>query len=335
MPTFWALLATVALIWPGFGVNWFGGGGSQRRPGRAQLLPPAAGVRAQAARAAGRHRRVGVVFYPLGGKTRRETAAEPVAPAYVPGDEHGAGTLINGRREKIRPDAPRPVRLHQVVFLSHVITAAVPSSPATRRSRSARPPRSSGTATICNPWWPASRRARTGRARALRRRPGGRGRTRSRRLLLPRGRARRAGRGEGGPGLHPRRRARSRAGRRNSAGPGVRRRHHVDGFRGPLGRPPAYLNADAAGRWITRGSAPAAVSWLIEQRSIGALGIDTMGIHPGADTTFGANRLLLPEHRIHLENLAGWATCPRPAAGSSSEASGPGAARAHRPPCSA
>lgn len=26
--TFWALLATVALIWPGFGVNWFGGGGN-------------------------------------------------------------------------------------------------------------------------------------------------------------------------------------------------------------------------------------------------------------------------------------------------------------------
>jgi amino acid transporter len=30
VPTFWALLATVALIWPGFGVNWFGAGGSGR-----------------------------------------------------------------------------------------------------------------------------------------------------------------------------------------------------------------------------------------------------------------------------------------------------------------
>jgi len=27
---------------------------------------------------------IGVLFYFLGGKTRRETAAEPVAPAYVP-----------------------------------------------------------------------------------------------------------------------------------------------------------------------------------------------------------------------------------------------------------
>jgi hypothetical protein len=32
---------------------------------------------------------VGVLFYFLGGKTRRETAAEPVAPAYVPADSQG------------------------------------------------------------------------------------------------------------------------------------------------------------------------------------------------------------------------------------------------------
>jgi hypothetical protein len=29
---------------------------------------------------------IGVLFYFLGGTTRRETAAEPVAPAYVPAD---------------------------------------------------------------------------------------------------------------------------------------------------------------------------------------------------------------------------------------------------------
>ena len=38
VPTFWALLATVALIWPGFGVNWFGGGGNPRRHGDDLLL---------------------------------------------------------------------------------------------------------------------------------------------------------------------------------------------------------------------------------------------------------------------------------------------------------
>jgi len=28
LTTFWALLATVSLVWPGFGVGWFGTGGS-------------------------------------------------------------------------------------------------------------------------------------------------------------------------------------------------------------------------------------------------------------------------------------------------------------------
>ena len=82
------------------------------------------------------------------------------------------------------------------------------------------------------------------------------------------------------------------------------------GFEERWDDPPAYLNADAAGRLHYPGFGPAAVSWLIEQRSIGALGIDTMGIDPGADTSFGANRRLLAEHRIHLENLAGLGEMP-------------------------
>jgi Predicted metal-dependent hydrolase len=82
------------------------------------------------------------------------------------------------------------------------------------------------------------------------------------------------------------------------------------GFEDRWDDPPAYLNADAAGRLHYPGFGPAAVSWLIEQRSVGALGIDTMGIDPGADTSFGANRLLLREHRIHLENLAGLGEMP-------------------------
>jgi amino acid transporter len=87
VPTFWALLATVALIWPGFGVNWFGAGGNpnddlaalsfshQRLQYElAQIVPLAVIVL------------IGVLFYFLGGKTRRETTAEPVAPAYVPAE---------------------------------------------------------------------------------------------------------------------------------------------------------------------------------------------------------------------------------------------------------
>jgi hypothetical protein len=89
VPTFWALLATVALIWPGFGINWFGGGGDpndnlaalsfshQRLQYELTQVVPLAVIVG-----------VGVVFYFLGGNTRRETAAEPVAPTYVPADHH-------------------------------------------------------------------------------------------------------------------------------------------------------------------------------------------------------------------------------------------------------
>jgi amino acid transporter len=90
VPTFWALLATVALIWPGFGVNWFGAGGNpddnlaalsfshQRLQYELTQIVPLAIIIG-----------VGVVFYFLGGKTRRETVAEPVVPyvrAGVPAD---------------------------------------------------------------------------------------------------------------------------------------------------------------------------------------------------------------------------------------------------------
>ena len=75
--------------WPGFGATWFGGGGNpndnlaalsfshQRLQYELTQIVPLAVIVG-----------VGVVFYLLGGKTRRETAAEPVAPAYVPADDH-------------------------------------------------------------------------------------------------------------------------------------------------------------------------------------------------------------------------------------------------------
>jgi glutamate:GABA antiporter len=78
VPTFWALLATVALIWPGFGVNWFGAGGNpndalaglsfshQRLQYELSQLVPLAVIIV-----------LGLAFYLLGGKTRREPAVAP------------------------------------------------------------------------------------------------------------------------------------------------------------------------------------------------------------------------------------------------------------------
>jgi kynurenine formamidase len=93
----------------------------------------------------------------------------------------------------------------------------------------------------------------------------------------------------------------------------------------------SYLGTDSGGRLHYPGFSAAASHWLIGQRGIGALGTDTMGIDPGADSTYGANRALMHGHRIHLENLCGLAELPpagswiivgglRPAAGSGSPA---------------
>ena len=78
--------------------------------------------------------------------------------------------------------------------------------------------------------------------------------------------------------------------------------------------PAAYLNADSAGVMHYPGFGLAAARWLIEQRSAGVLGIDTMGIDPGTDTSFAANQLLLARRGLHLENLCGLGRMP-PAGG--------------------
>lgn len=78
--------------------------------------------------------------------------------------------------------------------------------------------------------------------------------------------------------------------------------------------PAAYLGTDADGGLHYPGFSAEAARWLIERREIGALGTDTMGIDPGADTEFAANRSLLHSHRLHLENLCGLAELP-PAGG--------------------
>jgi kynurenine formamidase len=82
------------------------------------------------------------------------------------------------------------------------------------------------------------------------------------------------------------------------------------GFEDRWDDPAAYLNADSAGRLHYPGFSAEATRWLIEYRSVSVLGIDTMGIDPGADTAFAANQSLLQEHRLHLENLCGLSQMP-------------------------
>jgi hypothetical protein len=85
VPTFWALLATVALIWPGFGVGWFGTGGNpnddltalsfshQRTAYELSQIVPLAAIIV-----------VGVIFYALGSSTRHNVATEPIMASTAP-----------------------------------------------------------------------------------------------------------------------------------------------------------------------------------------------------------------------------------------------------------
>jgi glutamate:GABA antiporter len=90
LPTFWALVATVFLLWPGLGVNWFGAGGNpnsslaaldfsgQRLQYElAQFVPLAIIVV------------IGLVFYFLGGTTRRQEVEEPLSAALAPAERGG------------------------------------------------------------------------------------------------------------------------------------------------------------------------------------------------------------------------------------------------------
>jgi kynurenine formamidase len=86
------------------------------------------------------------------------------------------------------------------------------------------------------------------------------------------------------------------------------------GYDDRWGDPVAYLGTDAVGGMHYPGFGAEAARWLIGQRQISALGTDTMGVDPGADTTFATNRLLLHGHRMHLENLCGLGQMP-PAGG--------------------
>jgi glutamate:GABA antiporter len=82
VPTFWALLATVALIWPGFGVGWFGSGGNanddlaelsfshERLAYELSQIVPLAVIII-----------IGVIFYAMGRPTREDVATEPVTTA--------------------------------------------------------------------------------------------------------------------------------------------------------------------------------------------------------------------------------------------------------------
>ncbi|MDP5339297.1 MAG: cyclase family protein, partial [Nodularia sp. (in: cyanobacteria)] len=65
----------------------------------------------------------------------------------------------------------------------------------------------------------------------------------------------------------------------------------------------AFLNPDAEGIMHFPGFGCDVTQFLLEQRQIAGLGIDTHGVDPGQDSSFSINRLVLAQQRIVLENL--------------------------------
>ena len=65
----------------------------------------------------------------------------------------------------------------------------------------------------------------------------------------------------------------------------------------------AFLNHDAQGIPHFPGFGSDATQFLLDQRQIAGVGIDTHGVDPGQDNSFTINRLVLEQPRIVLENL--------------------------------
>ncbi|MFN6567803.1 cyclase [Nostoc minutum NIES-26] len=65
----------------------------------------------------------------------------------------------------------------------------------------------------------------------------------------------------------------------------------------------AFFNRDAQGIMHFPGFGSDATRFLLHERQIAGIGIDTHGVDPGQDDSFTTNRLVLEQPRIVLENL--------------------------------
>lgn len=82
------------------------------------------------------------------------------------------------------------------------------------------------------------------------------------------------------------------------------------GWETRVGSEEAYRNADASGTYHFPGFGVEAVEWLLVNRNIRAIGVDTLSLDPGNSTTFDSHVTLLAADRYGLENVANLATIP-------------------------
>jgi kynurenine formamidase len=67
--------------------------------------------------------------------------------------------------------------------------------------------------------------------------------------------------------------------------------------------PQAFLNPDADGSLHFPGFATKTTEWMLAERKIGGVGIDTHGVDPGLDTAYGTNTAVLKAKGVVLECL--------------------------------
>jgi len=68
--------------------------------------------------------------------------------------------------------------------------------------------------------------------------------------------------------------------------------------------PKAFINQDGKGNLHFPGFAKAATLWLVNQRQIAGVGIDTHGVDPGLDTSYATNTEMAKTHKIAIECMA-------------------------------
>jgi len=68
--------------------------------------------------------------------------------------------------------------------------------------------------------------------------------------------------------------------------------------------PKAFINQDAKNRLHFPGFAGATAKWLLAERQIAGVGIDTHGVDPGLDTSYATNTQIAKAHKIAIECMA-------------------------------
>jgi kynurenine formamidase len=78
----------------------------------------------------------------------------------------------------------------------------------------------------------------------------------------------------------------------------------LTGWEDKWGDPKAFINQDAKGNLHFPGFAPATSKWLVSERRIAGVGIDTHGVDPGLDTSYATNTAMADNHLIAIECMA-------------------------------